>query len=419
MSNVKPQVQFICLRDAISSDKVTNLDVVVRITVPEIKTNQQRPPLNLGLVIDRSGSMHGDKMEYARQAAIYAVQQLSKGDVETVQGDRLSVTIYDDEVEVIIPSQIVTDKSNIIKRIEKIQPDGMTALYDGWLEGATQVSQHLQPEYLNRVILLSDGLANIGETNPDVIGNSVHGLSQRGVSTTTMGIGDDFNEDLMQGMALSGDGNYYYIQNPEQLPNIFTGELQGIMATIGQKVSLGIRTFAGVKVVDVFNDLEKTEFGNYKLPNLVAGNDIDVVLRLKIPAMAKSECLVNFRLAYDDGETQSRKVSHHKLQLPVVTSSQLNDYPFNEEVKAKVAKLMASRAKEEAIKNLDRGDIAGTKERLQMAKQEMMTSGISLEMMAPEMAEMNDLLDDLERGKTKSMRKNAQYQNYQKRRNRP
>ena len=171
--------------------------------------------------------------------------------------------------------------------------------------------------------------------------------------------------------------------------------------------------------MDVFNDLEKTEFGNYKLPNLVAGNDIDVVLRLKIPAMAKSECLVNFRLAYDDGETQSRKVSHHKLQLPVVTSSQLNDYPFNEEVKAKVAKLMASRAKEEAIKNLDRGDIAGTKERLQMAKQEMMTSGISLEMMAPEMAEMNDLLDDLERGKTKSMRKNAQYQNYQKRRNRP
>ncbi|WP_069790894.1 vWA domain-containing protein (plasmid) [Cyanobacterium sp. IPPAS B-1200] len=412
MSNVKPQVQFICLRDAISSDKVTNLDVVVRITVPEIKTNQQRPPLNLGLVIDRSGSMQGDKMEYARQAAIYAVQQLS-------ERDRLSVTIYDDEVEVIIPSQLATDKENIIQHIKKITPDGMTALYDGWLEGATQVSKHLQPESLNRVILLSDGLANVGETNPDIIGNGINGLSQRGVSTTTMGIGDDFNEDLMEGIALCGDGNYYYIQNPEQLPNIFTGELQGIMATIGQKVSLGIRTFAGVKVVDVFNDLEKTEFGNYKLPNLVAGNDIDVVLRLKIPAMAKSECLVNFRLAYDDGETQSRKVSHHKLQLPVVTSSQLNEYPFNEEVKAKVAKLMASRAKEEAIKNLDRGDIAGTKERLQMAKQEMMTSGISLEMMAPEMAEMNDLLDDLERGKTKSMRKNAQYQNYQKRRNRP
>ncbi|AUC62521.1 Ca-activated chloride channel-like protein (plasmid) [Cyanobacterium sp. HL-69] len=419
MSNVKPQVQFICLRDAISSDKVTNLDVVVRITVPEIKTNQQRPPLNLGLVIDRSGSMHGDKMEYARQAAIYAVQQLSKGDVETVQGDRLSVTIYDDEVEVIIPSQIVTDKSNIIKRIEKIQPDGMTALYDGWLEGATQVSQHLQPEYLNRVILLSDGLANIGETNPDVIGNSVHGLSQRGVSTTTMGIGDDFNEDLMQGMALSGDGNYYYIQNPDQLPSIFSAELQGIMATIGQKVSLGIKALSSVELVDVFNDFEKTEFGRYKLPNLIAGNHIDVVLRLKIPAMSKSVPLLKLRLAYDDNETQSRKVFHHQLELPVVNSTQLNNYPFNEEVKAKVAQLMASRAKEEAIKSLDSGDMEGSRQRLQMAKQEIMYSGISLEMMAPEMAEMDNLLQDLEEGNRQSMRKNAQYQNYQKRRNRP
>ncbi|MBE9222391.1 VWA domain-containing protein [Cyanobacterium stanieri LEGE 03274] len=412
MSNIKPLVQFICLRDAISSDKVTNLDVVVRITVPEIKTNQKRPMLNLGLVIDRSGSMHGAKMEYARQAAIYGVQQL-------LECDRLSVTIYDDEVEVIIPSQQVKDKSDIINRIKRIQPDGMTALYDGWLEGATQVSQHLQPESLNRVILLSDGLANVGETNPDVIGNDVHGLSKRGVSTTTMGIGDDFNEDLMQGIALSGDGNYYYIQNPDQLPTIFNAELQGIMATIGQRVSLGVRTFAGVELVDVFNDLEKTEYGNYKLPNLIAGNEFDMVLRLKIPAMAKSECLVNFRLAYDDSETQSRKVSHHKLQLPVVNSAQLHDYPFNEKVKTKVAQLVASRAKEEAVRNLDRGDIQGTRERLQMAKQEMMDSGISLEMMAPEMAEMDDLLQDLDEGKTKSMRKNAQFQNYNKRRSRP
>ena len=419
MSVVKPDVKFICLRDAIASDSVTNLDVVVRITIPEIKTNQKRPMLNLGLVIDRSGSMHGAKMEYARQAAIYGVQQLVECDRETVRCDRLSVTIYDDEVEVIIPSQQVKDKSDIIHRIKRIQPDGMTALYDGWLEGATQVSQHLQPESLNRVILLSDGLANVGETNPDVIGNDVHGLSKRGVSTTTMGIGDDFNEDLMQGIALSGDGNYYYIQNPDQLPSIFNAELQGIMATIGQRVSLGIRTFVGVELVDVFNDLDKTEYGNYKLPNLIAGNEFDMVLRLKIPAMAKSECLVNFRLAYDDSESQSRKVSHHKLELPVVTSKELNEYPFNEEVRARVARLMASRAKEEAIKSLDRGDFARTKERLQMAKQEMMDSGISLEMMAPEMAEMDGLLDDLDEGNTKSMRKNAQFQNYQKRRNRP
>jgi Ca-activated chloride channel homolog len=339
------------------------------------------------------------------------VQQLS-------DYDRISVTIYDDQVEVIIPSQQATDKQNIINRINGINPRNMTALYDGWLEGATQVSKYLQPEHLNRVILLSDGLANVGETNPDVIGNDVNGLSKRGVSTTTMGIGNDFNEDLMQGIALSGDGNYYFIQNPDQLPSIFNAELQGIMATIGQKVSLGINSFSPVELVDVFNDLEKTEYGRYKLPNLMAGNQVDVVLRLKIPPMTESAPLVKFRLAYDDNETQSRKVSHHQLQLPVVNSAQLHDYPFNEEVKAKVAQLMASRAKEEAVRSLDRGDIIGTRERLQEAKEEMMASGVCFDMIAPEMAEMDDLLEDLERGKSKSMRKKAQFQNYTKRRNR-
>lgn len=263
--------------------------------------------------------MGGDKIKYARQAAIYAVQQLA-------ESDRISVTIYDDQIEVIIPSQQATDKQNIINRINSITPGNMTALYDGWLEGATQVSKYLQLEHLNRVILLSDGLANVGERNPDVIGNAVNGLSKRGVSTTTMGIGDDFNEDLMQGMALSGDGNYYFIQNPDQLPSIFNAELQGIMATIGQKVSLGINPFSPVALVDVFNDLEKTEYGRYKLPNLIAGNQFDLVLRLKVPPMSESVPLVKFRLAYDDNETRSRKVSNHQLQLPVVNSAQLDDY---------------------------------------------------------------------------------------------
>ena len=409
MSEIKPQIQFIPLRDAISSDSVTYLDLIVRINVLEIKNVKQRPLLNLGLVIDRSGSMGGKKIEYARKAAFNAVEQL-------LSTDRISVTIYDNQVEVIVPSTLATNKELIFNKIKKITPGGMTALYDGWLEGSTQVSQYLQPEQLNRVILLSDGLANVGETNPDVIGNDVNGLSKNGVSTTTMGIGDDFNEDLMQGIALSGDGNYYYIQNPQQLPTIFRAELQGIMATIGQKVSLGIKTLADVELIDVFNDLDKTKYGNYKLPNLMAGNQFDLVLRLKIPAMAESIPLIDFRLAYDETETQSRKVNHYQLQLPVVKSAQLSEYPFNEEVKAKVSQLMASRAKEEAVRNLDRGDFVGTKVSLQQAKQEMMESDVPLSMIAPEMAEIDDLLEDLESGNEKVMRKKAVYQTYQKRR---
>jgi Ca-activated chloride channel family protein len=410
---IQPQLTFIPVKNAVASDAITTLDLIIRIAVPEIKTTKQRLPLNLGFVIDRSGSMQGKKIDYARKATNYAVNQL-------LSTDRISVTIYDDQIEVIVPSTLVDNKEYILNQIKSITPRNMTALYDGWLEGATQVSQYIKPEQLNRVILLSDGLANVGETNPDTIATKVNGLSKHGVSTTTMGIGDDFNEDLMQGIALSGDGNYYYIQDPEQLPHIFQNELQGIMATIGQKVSLGIKTFAGVELMDVFNDLEKTEFGRYKLPNLVAGNEIDVVLRLKIPALSalsESLSLVDFRLAYDNTETQGRKVIHDQLQLPIVNSTQLRDYPFNEEVRAKVAQLTASRAKEEAVQNLDRGDIIATKQRLQKAKEEMIASGVSFNYIASEFTEMDDLLEDLEEGNRKAMRKKAIFQNYQKRRN--
>ena len=409
---MKPTVTFIPLRDAVASDSVTNLDVIVRITTPEIKTTKPRLPLNLGLVIDRSGSMQGKKIEYARKAACYAVEQLSST-------DRISITIYDDNVDVIVPSTLATNKQYILQKIKQIKPGDMTALHDGWLEGSTQVSQYLQPEQLNRVILLSDGLANVGETNPDVIGSNVHGLSKHGVSTTTMGVGDDFNEDLMEAISRSGDGNYYYIQKSEQLEGIFANELQGIMATIGLKVSLGIKTMAHVTLVDVFNDLEKTEFCNYKLLNLIAGNSIDIVLRLKISPLSESLPLADFRLAYDNPETKSRKVSHYSLQLPVVNSSQLSKFPFNNEVREKVTQLMASRAREEAVRNLDSGDIDGTSANLQRFKEEILTSGIPMSpSIEQEIEELDGLMNEVQAGKHKTMRKNANYQSYQKRMNR-
>jgi Ca-activated chloride channel homolog len=408
--NIQPQITFIPIKNVVASNVITELDLIVRITLPEINITKQRPVLNLGLVIDRSGSMEGKKIEYARKAASYAVNQL-------LSTDKISITIYDDKIEVIVPSTLANNKEYILNKIKSITARNMTALYDGWLEGATQVSKFIQPKQLNRVILLSDGLANVGETNPDAIANSVHGLSQRGVSTTTMGVGDDFNEDLMQGIALSGDGNYYYIQDPEQLPNIFENELQGIMATFGQKVSIGIKTLADVRLVDVFNDLDKTEYGNYKLPNLIAGSTFDLVLRLKIPAMTQPMTLVDFRLAYDEMETKHRKVFHHQLQLPVVTSAELATYPENNEVKAKVLQMSVTRAKEEAVRSLDRGDIHDTKQRLYQMKEEIMSAPLC-NSMSEEIKEVDDLLQDLEGGNQKSMRKKATYQNYQKRRNR-
>lgn len=405
-----PTIQLIPLRNAVSSDATTTLDIIVRIIPPQPETTLKRPKLNLGLVIDRSGSMQGQKIEYARQAACYAVQQL-------LPSDRVSVTIYDNEIDVLIPSTLVENKASILSRIQTIQPRGSTALFDGWVEAGMQVSKYLQSDQLNRILLLSDGLANVGETNPDAIASHVQGLVKHGVSTSTMGIGDDYNEDLMQAMANSGDGNYYYIQSPEQLPSIFATELQGIMATMGSQVSLGIKPISGVSVVEVYNNLEKTIYDRYKLPNLVANNNIEVALRLKVPPMTQESPLCKFRLAWNFPDQPGRQKIKETLQLPVVSSAQLEEFPVNEEVKQRIAQFLSARAKEEIISNLDSGNYAAAKSSIEAARQELSSAPPSPEMQQ-ELESLEQLESQLEAKDYKKMRKQASFEAYKRHRSR-
>jgi Ca-activated chloride channel family protein len=399
-----PMLKLIPLRNAVSSDASTSLDLLVRIIPPAPETNLKRPQLNLGLVIDRSGSMAGQKMEYARQAAKFAVQQL-------LPTDRVSVTIYDHEVEVLVPSTIAENKAQILSQIQSIEARGSTALHDGWLEGGVQVSQHFQPTQLNRILLLSDGLANIGATNPDRIASDVHGLAQNGVSTSTMGIGDDYNEDLMQAMANSGDGNYYYIASPQQLPEIFAAELQGIMATLGSQVSLGIEPLADVTVTEVYNNLTQTEYGHYQLPNLIVGNNIDLVLRLQVPPISKEKPLCQFRLAWNSPDQPGRQELRETLQLPVMAATHRNQLPVNSEVNQLITQLKSARAKEEMIQKLDAGDYQAAKSSLAAARQQVMSAPPSPEM-AEELESLAELELDLEAEDYKKLRKRAAYDAY-------
>jgi Ca-activated chloride channel family protein len=214
----------------------------------------QRPAIYLGLVLDRSGSMAGlNKIHFAREAAIYAVEQL-------LPTDRVSVTIFDNVVQTIVPNTPAMDKVSMVRLLRDVQPGGATALHPAWAEGANQVNRFPLRGGLNRVLLLSDGLANVGLTEPDAIATDVKQRARSGVSTSTMGVGKDYNEDLLQAMATSVDGNYYYIESPRQLVDIFQTELQGLTATVGHRTSLGIVPQNGVTVAEVLNDLDRTEF---------------------------------------------------------------------------------------------------------------------------------------------------------------
>ncbi|HCA96771.1 MAG TPA: Appr-1-p processing protein [Cyanobacteria bacterium UBA9226] len=350
--------------------------------------------------------MSGQKIQYACQAACYVIEQL-------LTKDRVSVTVYDDNISTIVPSTLVKNKPEIICQIQGLQPGNMTALHGGWLQGGMEVSKHLNPEHLNRVMLLSDGLANVGETNPDVISSDVQGLAKRGVSTTTLGVGDDYNEDLMEAIAKSGDGNYYYIQSPEQLPNIFAKELLGLVSTFGTGVTLGIEPQAGVNLVEVLNDLQVNNNGHYQLPNLIFSNPLDVVVRLKVPPIEETNDLCYFRLAWDSPKEEERQELCVSLRLPSIPKVQLDELPFNAEVRQQTALMMAAKAKKEAVQLVDRGDYNRAREVLQQTRQQILSQP-HLSMAVPEASALDDLDKELERRNIRHYRKMSTEQSYRR-----
>ncbi|MFM7428127.1 MAG: macro domain-containing protein [Elainella sp.] len=406
-----PQIDLIPLRAALCADQPTTLDLIVRITPPQPPiADRPRPTLNLGFVIDHSGSMSTrKKIDYAREAVCYAIEQL-------LPSDRLSVTIFDDQVETPIPTTPANNRASFTRLVRQIQPGGSTALHAGWVQGGIQVSQALTAE-LNRIILLSDGLANVGETNPDLIASDVHGLTQRGISTSTLGLGDDYNEDLLEAMARSGDGNYYYIADAEQLPSIFEQELQGLATTFGKAVRLAIKPQANVAVTDLLNDLDVDETGQFKLPNLLFGSPIEVVVRLQIPAFDLNTCsttapdLCCLHLTWVDTEQQIQQ-TQVVLRLPVVSSDLFEALPLSQDVQQQVALMMTARAKKEAVRLVDRGDYGAASQILQQTKGQMLSS--NLPMAAPEAAALEDLDQQLRERKLSSYRKLAAHQSYRR-----
>lgn len=403
----QPTMTLIPLRTVVASDQETTLDVLIKLEVPEAESELPRPSLNLGLVLDRSGSMSGDKLRFAKDAAAYLVSRLAPN-------DRVSLTIFDDDVDVLLPSMLADNPAGITRAIASIRPGGSTDLYEGWRQGGEQIKQFHDANRLNRVILLSDGQANVGETNPDTIAGKVHRLMEKGISTSTMGVGDDYNEDLLEAMARSGDGNYYYIQSPDELPGIFKVELQGLAALVGQRVSLGLRGLNGVIVQDVLNDFDRTSAGNFKLPNLVHGGKVSVVIRLKVPAVTDVTELCSLRLDYDEPKATERRTELLKLELGSVPFGQLEEFPRNEEVEAALALLMAARARKEAIRFLDQGDRQAARTRIGEAMSVMASSpqgewsNIEIKMLA-------DLDQDLTLGQDERLRKKAKFQSYQRR----
>ena len=358
MSAEQLKVEVLTERARLAAGREQTVDVLVRITPPELgHDGASRRRLNLGVVLDRSGSMQGAKMARARDAASYCVGQL-------LSVDRLSLVIFDDAVEVLIPSNPVEDKQGLRRLIAGVRERGSTALHEAWVRGGMQVSEHLDGGAVNRVLLITDGLANVGLTNTDEIVSQAKGLFERGVSTSTIGIGQDFNEDLLIPMARAGGGNAWHVAEAGDMQRIFAVELEGLLAQFAHDVSLGLVPSDGVRISDVLNDFELTETGRYRLPDLQAGSPLDIVLRLHLPARAAgaSMRILDLRVGYTPREARAAEVLKQAFEVEFAEAGEAEAMPANPEVTRAVRLLMNARARREAVSHMDRGDYAAAVE---------------------------------------------------------
>ncbi|MEH6626577.1 MAG: VWA domain-containing protein [Motiliproteus sp.] len=257
-----------------NSNNVVN--ALVRIEAPDMPTTPvERAPLNLALVLDRSGSMNGQPMMEAVRCARYVVDHLQ-------QQDRCAIVIYDNEVEVIVPSQHVSDKKVFHRALERVESRGMTALHDGWLAGAEQTALHPSVDALSRVMLISDGGANAGLTDPQAIAEHCRELASAGVTTSTYGLGQHFNEDLMATMASAGNGNAYYGESAEDLIDPFREEFDLLSNLFATNIELQLEAPAEIQL-KVLNGYKKLDNGAYQIPSLAYGGEVWAMIEMQVP----------------------------------------------------------------------------------------------------------------------------------------
>ncbi len=215
----------------------------------------QRPPLVIGLAIDKSWSMKGEKMDSTIEAASYLVNWLTRNDY-------VAIIAYSADVQIVQPLTKLTDKGMIVDKLRNIQVGTSTNLSGGWLQTLRTVESAPVPNSYRRLILLTDGQATLGIKDPAQLKKIAADHLGRNISTTAIGVGDDFSEETLRGISVAGGGNFYFIANPEEAPEIFFKEFGDIGALYGQAVEIKVTLAEGVTFIELLNDIPYTIEGN-------------------------------------------------------------------------------------------------------------------------------------------------------------
>lgn len=349
---IKPTIDLDC--PVILADRTETIYVRVGFDVPADYIHHRhhdRPGLNLALVLDRSGSMSDrGKMEYAKQAANYVIDQL-------MPSDRLAIVEYDDRITTLAHSQRVESKRWLKSRINELYPRGSTNLTGGMMQGVDELVEFYSSRGINRVLLLSDGLANRGITSPYQIKQLVRNAKRKGITISTLGLGLDYNEDLMQMIAEYGGGTYYYIESPSQMRDIFEQELGNIFATVCKDMKARLRTSRHVRDFQIYgyvSDDESSDIAN--IGNLYAGEKISLVCKLEVNPSESGEIdLGELSFDYFDVDANKSRTFTKSLRVNVSDNMKDKERAENKEVRAEGLLVEADDFHEQQVKLVEAG----------------------------------------------------------------
>ncbi len=336
--------------------------VVVDIKAQEIAL-KERLPMNLALVIDRSGSMASEnKLEHAKDAASFLVKNLA-------QSDMLGVVVYDSTVDVLTPSARVEDAAPVLAQIASLQPGNTTYIEGGLRAGAAEVAKQLSANHVNRVILLSDGLANVGVSDPRELGKIAQSFAAEGIAVTAMGVGLEYSEETMMQVAELGRGNYHFIGKPEQIPAVFERELEELKAVVALDATLDLSIPSWAKLEAVYGyDNVVSEGGHIAIPlgDFFSGDDRRVTLRFSTNVGEGNlpfDANVRYRPAAEPGRSEQ---ASQALALRCTQDRNTLAAGENKTVREEVGLVVSAATMDRAMRDVNEG-------RREIAKQQLDT----------------------------------------------
>ena len=333
----------------------SNRFVLVEVTAPAVQSERARPPVNLAFVLDRSGSMGGPKIRLAKQAIEEAIARLH-------DDDRFAIVAYDDRIDVVVPGTLATAdaRRSALERLREIDARDSTNLGEGWLRGAEQVALALSEEGVNRCLLLTDGLANVGITDHDELARHAGELRARGVSTSTFGVGEDFSEVLLQAMATAGGGHFYFIATAASIRDHISSEVGETLEVVARGVTLEVSAPEGVRVESLSPYPVRDGRGRTEvvLGDLTSDERVQVVLRLNFPYGEVGRTTgAMFALSDRDGVVRGET----KLGWAYADNAANDRQERDRVVDRAVARIFAARVRQEAVGRNRAGDFAGAR----------------------------------------------------------